>query len=417
MILSLFKNLYNLKEFKKRISMRKIFYGLTISSVLATTIFGDVNLSNGLVAHYEFEGNANDSSGNENHGTEHGGVSYVDGVIGKAGNFDGIDNFIEVEHNESLNPINQLSLSLWININQLPSIWHPIIHKGGDAIYSPYMANREYSLWLASSNYLHLASAGDNSGQLYFNTATNNPTNEWFLYTAVIDRVNHSIKAYLNGELVLEEQDNYSSFNNNEENLRIGWTEEVHSNFDFFNGKIDDLRIYNRALSEEEISGLYYLSAGDCPSQITYGKSPKTGTWLPFPTICDVPENWETNLIQPTDFDSETLGIPPAIPIDENTTAIFNAGFKAGIESVENSYSEQNWSSEKVENLSNGWTLNGTANKISDLTVFDSANIVWIFENGVWKAWSSDSAMKNLIETQYELLNEIPKDSGFWIFK
>jgi hypothetical protein len=51
------------------------------------------------------------------------------------------------------------------------------------------------------------------------------------------------------------------------------------------------------------------------------------------------------------------------------------------------------------------------------LTVFDSANIVWIFENGVWKAWSSDSAMKTKIENEAELLNEIPKDSGFWIQK
>ena len=47
----------------------------------------EVNLTSGLVAHYEFEGDTNDSSGNGNHGTEHGGVSYVDGVIGQAGSF------------------------------------------------------------------------------------------------------------------------------------------------------------------------------------------------------------------------------------------------------------------------------------------------------------------------------------------
>ncbi|MGV6831972.1 MAG: DUF4214 domain-containing protein [bacterium] len=57
----------------------------------------DINLTNGLVAHYEFEGNADDSSGNENHGTQYGGVSYVDGVIGQAGNFDGIDDYIGVD--------------------------------------------------------------------------------------------------------------------------------------------------------------------------------------------------------------------------------------------------------------------------------------------------------------------------------
>jgi len=54
------------------------------SEALTFSITKQNTLTEGLVAHYEFEGNANDSSGNGNHGTEHGGVSYVDGVIGKA---------------------------------------------------------------------------------------------------------------------------------------------------------------------------------------------------------------------------------------------------------------------------------------------------------------------------------------------
>ena len=45
-------------------------------------------LNDGLVAYYPFNGNANDSSGNGNHGIEHGGVGYVDGVIGKAGKYE-----------------------------------------------------------------------------------------------------------------------------------------------------------------------------------------------------------------------------------------------------------------------------------------------------------------------------------------
>jgi hypothetical protein len=44
------------------------------------SIWGDVNLSNGLVAHYEFEWNADDSLGNGNGGIEYGGVGYVNGI-------------------------------------------------------------------------------------------------------------------------------------------------------------------------------------------------------------------------------------------------------------------------------------------------------------------------------------------------
>ena len=75
-----------------------------LNSIFPTDNSG-VNLSNGLVAHYEFEGNAKDSSGNGNNGIEHGGVGYVDGVIGKAGSFDGVDDYIEVKTNHFKNNI------------------------------------------------------------------------------------------------------------------------------------------------------------------------------------------------------------------------------------------------------------------------------------------------------------------------
>ncbi len=60
-----------------------------LSALACGYLFAGIN--DGLVAHYEFEGNANDSSGNGNNGTEYGGVEYVDGVMGKAGSFDGVD--------------------------------------------------------------------------------------------------------------------------------------------------------------------------------------------------------------------------------------------------------------------------------------------------------------------------------------
>ncbi|CAA6826569.1 MAG: Unknown protein [uncultured Sulfurovum sp.] len=223
-----------------------------------------VNLSNGLVAHYEFEGNANDSSGNGNDGTEHGGVAYVDGVIGQAGSFDGVDDYVEIAHDSSLNIDTMLTLSVWINIKTLPNSWSPIIHKGGVRIDSPRYSNREYALWLENSNILHLTSAGDNSIQKYYNTDSNIfETNKWFLYTAVIDRNTHKTKIYIDGNLKHMFDDEYSSFNRNTNNLRIAWTEENHNNYSFYNGNLDDLRIYNRALNETEIQELYALKQQD----------------------------------------------------------------------------------------------------------------------------------------------------------
>jgi hypothetical protein len=76
--------------------MRKLTL-LLFLSLLAFTFsgiaFADIN--DGLLAYYPLDANANDASGNRNHGLENGGVSYVTGVIGQAASFDGIDDFIE----------------------------------------------------------------------------------------------------------------------------------------------------------------------------------------------------------------------------------------------------------------------------------------------------------------------------------
>jgi hypothetical protein len=84
--------------------------GAIASDSVVVTVIKDVvsTLSDGLVAHYEFEGNADDSSGNGNDGTEHGGVSYIDGMIGKASSFDGVDDYIEINTNENLRVLTQL---------------------------------------------------------------------------------------------------------------------------------------------------------------------------------------------------------------------------------------------------------------------------------------------------------------------
>ena len=75
------------------------------------------------------------------------------------------------------------------------------------------------------------------------------PTTEWFHYGA-LDRKNHVCKIFLNGDLLLLNKDNYSSFNNNEFDLTIGTCNytKVSSGISNLKGTIDDLRLYNVAL-------------------------------------------------------------------------------------------------------------------------------------------------------------------------
>ena len=211
------------------------------------------NLANGLVAHYEFEGDADDSSGNDNDGEEFGGVSYVDGVIGQAVSFDGIDDYIDVAHNDSLSP-EILTVSVWVNIIEDNGIVNMLL-KGrwnGDLTNN----QREYQLNTTYGNFY---------GEQWNNVYLLNPAveSEWSLITLTYDK--NSLRIYKNGLL-----DNSETFDDeinkpsNPESLTIGSAFGVENGDlgtyqNALNAKMDDLRIYNRALSAEEIQTLYEL--------------------------------------------------------------------------------------------------------------------------------------------------------------
>ena len=106
--------------------------------------------------------------------------------------------------------------------------------------------------------YLELKSAGDASGQHELNSDAYIP-GEWVFIAAVVDRDNHSMKIYGNGVLTKQTDDSYSSFNVNSYPLIVGWSQENLFEHTPFRGAMDNLRIYNRALSPATIQLLYRL--------------------------------------------------------------------------------------------------------------------------------------------------------------
>lgn len=124
------------------------------------------DLVDGLVAYYPFDGNANDQSGNNNHGIENGGIQYQPGVSGKAIKFDGVDDYIRVPSSSSLNPVNQLSISFWVKVEGFTNGWSPIVYKGGPLLAG--YTNREYSAFVSMDSAFAIASAGDGATHIYY---------------------------------------------------------------------------------------------------------------------------------------------------------------------------------------------------------------------------------------------------------
>lgn len=230
-------------------------------------------LSDGLVGYWDFDGNANDKSGNGNNGVVNGATLTAD-RLGKANSaylFDGTKGSIVVPSSPLLNPVNQLTIAFWFKKNGITGSYSPIIFKGGDKQIGTWN-NREYSVWLNSQSQFHVTSAGGGGEEHYLVSSALAQTG-WIHFVTTVDRQNHVMKTYINGVLDTQQTDSYSTFNKNNYDLVFGGTGEQGYGFSYFNGVLDDVRIYNRALSSVEIQQLATDQTGNaCDTTTPYNQ-------------------------------------------------------------------------------------------------------------------------------------------------
>lgn len=198
----------------------------------------------GLVGWWKLDGNAKDSSGHNNHGTVSG-ATITDGIMGQAYEF--IEN--SVVNNISFGDVTsyKITQTLWINKKSLSEI-HRIcsIH--------PFACG-----FSGSSFFAHNATSAGSDNNVPYGTI-NLETNKWHFLAIVRDMIDDKrVRVYLDGKLRLEGVPpnaigGYMTMGN----FTIGYS----SSTQYFDGKIDDVRIYNRALSETEIDVLYKTGRG-----------------------------------------------------------------------------------------------------------------------------------------------------------
>lgn len=226
---------------------------------------GIISVPDGLVAYYPFNGNANDESGNGHNGIVHGATPTTDrfDTIGSALQFDG-QSWIDVLSSPPLNPSKELTVAVWLNTDQLP------IDAATDVNHAAQYAIAKGRDDQPGCYVLGIAPAWDNpdprqfarvgflirdvnfaAPALYSTTLVQK--GQWYSVVGTYDGA--SIKLFVNG--VLEAQiDLNITLAANDSNLSIG----RHDRGDFpywFHGKIDDIRIYDRALSDNEVSEIY----------------------------------------------------------------------------------------------------------------------------------------------------------------
>jgi len=231
--------------------------GIATSAVKKTILKNTPNTT-GLVGYWSFEDGSGTkaedfSPSSTNTGTLTNGPAWVDGKIGKALSFDGTDDY--VSSGDVLNMgISNFSISAWVKSTSTTSgSNNGIVYKRGTAYqysqgYRLNMPNGVFNFHIADgTNYISLSSttAGKNDGG-------------WHHVVGVAER-GVILKLYIDGVLDgTAVETTVGNIDSSGTNFAIGALNTAGTSFYHpFNGLIDDVRIYNRALSASEIAGLY----------------------------------------------------------------------------------------------------------------------------------------------------------------
>ena len=238
---------------------------LLIFVILLSNVFA-YNLDDGLIAYYSFDNIENnilkDDSGNGHDGIIYGNPKVVDGVKGKALEFDGIDDYIIVPNSNDLNPKYEITISAWFVSKDTSKSGSSgdLLTKGQ---WYPGLRQIEFPIHHYPSDYMRFAINPDGGSLSWISTEYDwnikQELNKWHHVVGVFD--GRHLKLYLDGKLVSEKTlDKLTPINcpENPENLYIGGGKDYWGDIaNKFKGIIDEIRIYNRALSDDEIKALY----------------------------------------------------------------------------------------------------------------------------------------------------------------
>jgi len=247
---------------------RKLIYLVSLVLVLglASTISAE------LVAHWQFEDDFVDATGNGHDGTPNGDPSFVPGRFGQALELTGTPQYVNCGTGVSFTTVGDGGTAEGYTI----SVWINPYNPGGD---SKICGDLDDPGWGAAGGFkLALyqtrieSDVRDSSGR-FFSRSTDGialEANTWYHVAVVYDDAGDTYTEYINGEVSRSVSVTQGVAASTAE-FRIG-TDTPNLNY-YFNGLLDDLRIYAYALSEQEILGV--MQGGGVSYPFALGPVPK----------------------------------------------------------------------------------------------------------------------------------------------
>jgi hypothetical protein len=223
-------------------------YGNDVSFTTSPASFPTI----GLVASYPFNGNAEDKSAGANHGIVVGASLTTDrnGVANSAYYFDGVNNYIKVSG--GLPITNSFTIAFWAYSESISGYSNIICDGGSSDLGNDFLINfRGNAIGIRADKNAPL-NYEDNSPATLSGLDI---VNKWVHVVWVMNPANS--KVYLNGIQIAEIDEAGTNEGYHDDFSFFGARQVWGSPDNFFKGKLDDIFIYNRALSDSEINALY----------------------------------------------------------------------------------------------------------------------------------------------------------------
>src|SRR3989344_1420857 len=221
-----------------------------------------LSISTGLVGWWTFDGknmvsNVADSSGQGNHGNLNGQTSTttVPGKLGQALSFDGSNDYVALGDVNDLSGSQGVTVSAWVRPSAIGT--NGILWRGESSV------TKAYSLFLLSTDEIRFrvtttSTGSETSAALDTTTSPISTLNQWYHIAGIYSDSDDTMRIYVNGSQVVSNGALASGVLSD-----AAFIETIGSSntSNLFNGSLDDVRIYNRALTATEVRQLYNLGA------------------------------------------------------------------------------------------------------------------------------------------------------------
>lgn len=258
--------------------------------------------TNGLLGWWPFCGNANDESGNGNNGTVNGATLTSDrfGNAGKAYSFDGVNDYVAATLNGMTNQNSSFSVSIWFNRNNSSSIVRYMFGFGNPMMFGEMFGFGDYGSQGIFGTFL---------GSQY-DVITGLDTGNYNVWKNLVVVYNTPgiLKFYLNGSFLFTGSA-LSNPNIQLGNCKIGM--RPGNTNEFWSGSLDDIGIWNRALTQQEITALY--TGSPCTQMITLYDTIHT-----YDTITTLVHTYDTIPV----YDTIHIAVTDTLVINANLTGV-----------------------------------------------------------------------------------------------